>query len=115
MTQKEITINGKTYPIVFNLKTMVGYEDIIGRSFFGEKFEKLHERIALVIAAIYAADEDAGITSDDILKNDSWESAKQVIEAFTAVILLSKEFFKIPEVEQKGSEEAKEKEQDAKN
>ena len=53
MNTKEITINGKTYPVVFNMKTILGYEQISGKSFFGEDFSKMGERLALIAAGSY--------------------------------------------------------------
>ena len=99
MQTKEITINGKTYPVAFCLKTMVGFENIAGHSFFGEDFSMFGSRIALVVAAVFAADEDADIKSDDLLRLDSWKAVKEVIDAFRTVLDMSKEFFSIPEVE----------------
>ena len=47
MTQKKIKMAGKTYPVVFTLKTMMNFEEITGKSFFNENFETMKSRIAL--------------------------------------------------------------------
>lgn len=118
MTQKEITLNGKTYPVVFTMKTIIGFEDIIGHSFFDEKtFSTFKVRIALIIAA-YAAtldeDKDAEISFTDFANIESVEGMNEVMQAFNTVMDLSKNFFHIPDVE-KGKEKKKkgEKEKNA--
>ena len=103
MQQKEITIGGKTYPVVFNLKTMMNFEEITGKSFFGESFDGFKERIALIISAALAADEKADITV-----------AQDIIKAYVAVMELSAKFFNIPEVEPKDEKPAEEAEDEEK-
>ena len=66
MKQKEVTINGVQYPVVFTLDTLFGVEDIIGGSFFEANFGTLKNRMALVLAAIYSADDKADITVDQL-------------------------------------------------
>ena len=68
MNTKEITINGKTYPVVFNMKTILGYEEISGQSFFGEDFSKMSERLALITAAVISAGGKEELSIDDMVK-----------------------------------------------
>ena len=102
---KEITINGKTYPVVFNMKTILGYEQISGKSFFGEDFAKMSERLALIVAAVISADSKADISIDDMMNADKLELVQEVLTAYTVVICMVNEFFKMPDVEPKQEEE----------
>jgi hypothetical protein len=102
---KEITINGKTYPVVFNMKTILGYEQISGKSFFGEDFAKMSERLALIVAAVISADSKADISIDDMMNADKLELVQEVLTAYTVVISMVNEFFKTPDVEPKPNEE----------
>ena len=105
MIMKEITINGKTYPVVFNMKTILGYEQISGKSFFGEDFSKMSERLALIVAAVISADSKADISIDDMMNADTLELVQEVLTAYTVVIGMVNEFFKTPDVEPKQEEE----------
>ena len=117
MQQKEITIGGKQYPIVFTLKTMMNYEEITGQSFFSASFDNFKERIALIISAIFAADEKTDITVEQLANAESWEAAQDIVKAYVAVMELSAKFFNIPEVEPKDEKPAEkaEDEEKAKN
>lgn len=95
MQEKEITLNGKPVTVSFKLTTLLTYEEITDRNFFGEQFEKLKERIALIYAAIYTADSETTITVDDILSADNWQ---EIADAFTTVMQMAGEFFKLPKV-----------------
>ena len=110
MQQKEITIGGKQYPIVFTLKTMMNFEEITGKSFFNENFETMKSRIALIISAIIAADADTDITVEQLANAETWEAAQEIINAYVAVMELSAKFFNIPEVEPKDEKPADETE-----
>lgn len=99
MTQKEITISGKTYPVVFTIKTMMGFEDITGKPFFGETFKSIGDKTALVFASIIAADDQAKITLDELLNADKMEVLTDIVAAFTTIDTLAQEFFKTPAVE----------------
>ena len=105
MNTKEITINGKTYPVVFNMKTILGYEQISGKSFFGEDFSKMSERLALIVAAVISADSKADISIDDMMNADRMELVQEILTANTIVIGMVNEFFKTPDVEPKQEEE----------
>jgi hypothetical protein len=97
MIQKEITIQGKTYPVVFTMKTIVNFEEIANKSFFGEQLEKLSDRMAIVIAAVLAADEHADMKVSDMTSLD-WDGIQELLKAFSVVMEMSLEFFKIPGV-----------------
>ena len=105
MQQKEITIGGKQYPVVFTLKTMMNFEEITGKSFFGESFDTFKSRIALIISAVVAADENAGITIEQLTNADTWQAAQDIVKAYVAVMELSAKFFNIPEVESEPKDE----------
>ena len=114
MQQKEITIGGKQYPVVFTLKTMMNFEEITGKSFFGESFDTFKSRIALIISAVVAADENAGITIEQLTNADTWQAAQDIVKAYVAVMELSAKFFNIPEVEPKDEKPADETEEEGK-
>lgn len=102
---KEITINGKTYPVVFNMKTILGYEQISGKSFFGEDFSKMSERLALITAAVVSAGGKEELSIDDMINADKLELVQEILTAYTVVIEMVNEFFKKPDVEPKPNEE----------
>lgn len=93
MQKKEIKLNGKPVAVSFTIGTILTYEERTGRNFFGEKFERLNERIDIIYAAIYTADHTA--TVDDLLNTDNWE---EITEAFGTVITMAGDFFKLPKV-----------------
>ena len=105
MNTKEITINGKTYPVVFNMKTILGYEQISGKSFFGEDFSKMSERLALIVAAVVSAGSKEELSIDEMINADRMELVQEIITAYTIVIGMVNEFFKTPDVEPKQEEE----------
>ena len=102
---KEITINGKTYPVVFNMKTILGYEQISKKSFFGEDFSKMSERLALIVAAVISAGGKEELSIDDMINADTMELVQEILTAYTVVIGMVNEFFKTPDVEPKPNEE----------
>lgn len=99
--KKEIVLNGKTLPVTFNMNTLLSYEEITGKSFFGENFDRTKEQLALIYAAVYAADKETELTLDDLLNSEDWE---EVATAFATVMALAGEFFHLPMVE--GSRDA---------
>jgi hypothetical protein len=101
MKQKEIKINGSTYPVVFTIKTMMGFERITGTSFFGRDFKGIGDKTAIVFAAIVAADENAGVTFEELIDADKVQTLNDIAEAFTVVNELADDFFDIPKVEPK--------------
>lgn len=115
MKQKEVTINDKKFAVVFSMKTMIGYENITGKSFFGENFKALSDKIALVMAAILAANSEAQITIEEMMNAETVEKMNQVIDAGEVVMKLAGEFFKIPEIEPKPKEPTDEEGKSTKN
>ena len=114
MKQKEITINGKTYPVVFTIKTLMGFEDVYGSSFFGKKFDNIGQKTVLVYAAIVAANEKTEITLDDLMNAESVETLNDIGNAFSIINDLANDFFKIPAVEPQ-PEDVEEKGDNSKN
>ena len=115
MTKKEITINGKIYPVVFTIETMMNFEEIADKSFFETDLKKLKDRMALVIAAVIAADEKTTLTVDDLRGSEDIEAIQQVMAAFNVVMEASTEFFKIPSVEPKDTKQTNDQEEGVKN
>ena len=106
MTQKEITINGKQYPVVFDLQTMMNFEEITnGTSFFGAPLDTLKHRVAIIAAAAISADDKTDLTVEGILGNKDYEAMQQIIKAYNVVMSLASEFFPIPEIEKKNNPE----------
>lgn len=103
---KEIILQGNTYPVVFDMRTMTNYEEITQKSFFGNTFEKLTEKIALVVAAILSANGKADIDIDALTKLD-WPGIKEVTKAFNDIMELSMEYFDIPKVIDKPNKKSK--------
>ena len=101
MTQKEITINGKTYPIVFTMDTMMNFEEIADKSFFETDLKRLKDRLAIIMAAVITADDKTKLTVEELRGNGDLEAVQQIIAAFNIVMEASTEFFKIPAVEPK--------------
>lgn len=95
MDKKEIVLNGKQVAVDFTLATMLTYEEITDSNFFGEQFERLKERIAIIFAAIYTANRETTITIDDLLNSTNWQ---EISDAFNVVITLAGEFFQLPKV-----------------
>lgn len=99
MKQNFIKINGVEYPVVFNLLTMSNFEEITNKGFFEANLSKINERMAIVMAAVLAADKDTSLTIDIMRGNESLDDYKQIVEAYSVVISLANDFFNIPEVE----------------
>ena len=114
MTKKEITINGKTYPVIFTLKTLSNFEEIVNKSFFEANLNTTNSRIAMVVAAALAADKDSKLTVEECIGNNDWEAYKQIGEAYAIVMKLAESFFPIPEVEPKDEKPADEQTDDDK-
>ena len=104
MTQKEITINGKTYPVIFTLATLSNFEEIAKIAFFNADLGMVKNRIALICAAAIAADENTKLTVEDLRGNETWEDYVKIATAYTVVMELAATFFHAPEIE-KGNEE----------
>lgn len=113
MAKNEITINGKTYPVAVNMKLIVSYEQISGKSFFSEDFQSTASRLALICAAVIATGTEDTPSIDDMLNADSVQSIMEIMSAYALIIGMVSEFFKTPDIE-KGAEKKEEGKQ-AKN
>ena len=106
MTQKEITINGKQYPVVFDLQTMMNFEEITnGTSFFVAQLDTLKNRVAIIAAAAISAGNKTDLTVEAILGDKDYKAMQQIIRAFNIVMTLAGEFFPIPVIEKKNNPE----------
>ena len=101
---KEITIQGKTYPVIFTMKTIINFEAITEKTFFGDKLEKLTDRIALIIAAVLAYDKKAKLEFEDLADLD-WDGIQELQRAFAVIMDMSYDFFKIPRIMEKAQKE----------
>lgn len=110
MKQKEITINGVSYPVVFTLLTMSNFEEITGKGFFESNLVTTNNRIAIVIAAALAANKDTKLTVEDMRGQETFDDYKQIVAAFNTVMELANDFFKVPGVEPKSEPTTEEKE-----
>lgn len=108
MTQKEITINGETYPVIFTLLTLSNFEEITNQGFFEANLSKTSNRMAIVMAAALAADEDTKLTLEKMRGEETFDDYKQIVAAYTIVMSLAEKFFPIPEVEKKDEQPADE-------
>ena len=102
---KNITIGGKEYPIAFNMKTIMNFEELTGTSFFGETFSQIKTRIALIMASVLTADENTELTIDKLMGDMDYQAMQEVIAAYTVVMELVGKFFPIPEIEKKNEPE----------
>lgn len=100
MTSQKITINGKEYPVVFTLLTMSNFEEITEKGFFDANMSKTNVRLAVVVAAALAADSNTKLTIEEMRGGETFDDYKQINEAFTVVMNLAQDFFKIPKVEE---------------
>lgn len=104
MKQKEITIQGKQYPVVFDLQTMMNFEEITnGTSFFGAPLDTLKNRVAIIAAAAISANDKTDLTVEKILGDKDYKAMQQLVEAYNTVMTLAGEFFPIPEIEKKNN------------
>lgn len=108
MKQNFIKINGVEYPVVFNLLTMSNFEEIANKGFFEANLNKINERMAIVMAAVLAADKDTSLTVDIMRGKETLDDYKQIVEAYSVVMLLANDFFNIPEVEKEKEEKTDE-------
>lgn len=104
MEKKEITIGGKTYPVEFTFQALLNFEEIAGKSFFETDFKKLKDRIALIAAAAYAANEKTKLTVEDIMGTKDLKAIQDITAAFVIVMDLMNEYFEIPKVVQEAEE-----------
>ena len=111
MTQKKITINGKEYPVVFTMDTLMNFETIVGKSFFETDFKTLKDRMALVCAAVITANENTDLTIEALKGNNDLKAIQQIIEAYNIVTEAMGEFFQVPDIV-KAEEEAEQTDDD---
>ena len=105
MTKKEITVNGKTYPVIFTLKTLSNFEEITGKAFFSADLDLVKNRIAIICAAAIAADENTKLTVEELRGNEDLEAYKQIGTAYNTIVEMAAEFFHIPPTEKKEAEQ----------
>ena len=91
--ERKVTIDGKEYPVKFNMSTLIAFEQTSNNSFFSENFDKLYSRVTLVWAAMFSADEN--ITTDVLLKSKDWQG---ITAAFNTIMEMAAEFFKVPKI-----------------
>ena len=91
--ERTITIDGKEYPVKFNMSTLIAFEQTSNNTFFNENFDKLYSRVILVFAAMFAADEN--ITTDVLLNSKDWQG---ITKAFNTIMEMAAEFFKVPKI-----------------
>ena len=115
MIKKEITIAGVQYPVQFDLDTIMLFEEIVEHSFFADEFKTLKSQMALTVAAALSADKDTKLSVDVMLGAKDMQAYKEAVEAYTQVMELAGEFFKIPEVEPKDEKPADDDEEKPKN
>ena len=115
MKQKFITIAGVQYPVQFDLDTIMLFEDIVNHSFFVDEFKIFKSQIALTVAAALSADKDTKLSVDVMLGAKDMQAYKEAVTAYTQVMELAGEFFKIPEVEPKDKKPADDDEEKPKN
>lgn len=109
MKQNFIKINSVSYPVVFTLLTISNFEEITNKGFFEANLLTTNNRIAIVIAAVLAADKDTKLTVEDLRGNETFDDYKQTVAAFNTVMELANDFFKVPGVEPKPEQPAEEK------
>ena len=117
MQKKNITINGKEYPVVFTMDTLMNFETIVGKSFFETDFKTLKDRMALVCAAVITANENTDLTIDALKGNNDLKAIQQIIEAYNIVTVVMGEFFQVPDVvkSEEAAEHTDESDEKAKN
>lgn len=104
---KKITIQGIQYPVVFDLQTMLNFEETAGRSFFSTNFENmsLEDRIHLIHAAVKSADANAKLTLEAVKGKRTFEDMKSIMQASNDIIIMSAKFFTLPEIENQNNEQ----------
>lgn len=101
MTTKEITIAGVQYPVQFDLDTIMLFEEIVEHSFFADEFKTLKSQMALTVAAALSADKDTKLTIDTMLGAKDVQAYTEAVTAYTQVMEMAGDFFKVPAVEPK--------------
>ena len=112
MTERKITIAGQEIPVAFNGAALISFEQISGTPFFDDQFKTQASRVALIFAAIYAANDKTTVKIEDIMHKASW---KELNDAFTQVIEASADFFEMPEILKNIQEDKPEDDEKVKN
>lgn len=119
MTKKEITICGKQVNICYCAAVEQGFENLrnkgIGEIDFGKQEDLMALSLSSIVAAYARANEEAPVSSDDILYDATPE---EIIELFTAVLELRNGWYGVPKVVKDAIDEesdAKENEESEKN
>ena len=117
MNKKEITIQGKIYPIDFTMQAIMTFEEIADKSFFDCNFSKTTDRMALIYAAVATADEKHDLTIEKMAGDMGLQAVREIIAAFGIVMNLANEFFELPKVtkEEDKTEEPKDDDEKQKN
>lgn len=110
--EKKIEILGKEVRLRYCAATENGFEQLRGKSIYRIDFESQEDLIALVIASLVAAyartEEEAPITSDDILYECN---PADIIKLVKVVMELRAEWYQVPKVieteEQQGEDKPK--------
>ena len=110
MTKKEITLQGKIYPIDFTMQAIMTFEEIADKSFFDCNFNKTTDRMALIYAAVMNADKKSDITIEKMTGSMDFHAVKDIIAAFGIVMNLANEFFELPQVTQEEDKADEQKE-----
>lgn len=105
MIQKEITVNGVQYPVIFTLATLSNFEEIARTPFFKADFNMVKNRIAIICAAAIVADKKTKLTVEELRGKETWEDYVQIAAAYSIVMECAKEFFPVPEDEKAKQEE----------
>jgi hypothetical protein len=79
---------------------MSNFEEITEKGFFEANMSKTNVRLAIVVAAALAADSNTKLTIEEMRGGETFDDYKQINEAFTVVMNLAQDFFKIPTVEE---------------
>lgn len=95
---KEITIGGKKYPVVFTLQTIINFEEVANKSYFGLTELKTLDRVAIIYGAITAANPESKVKIADITGKLDLQAIKDIQAAYAVVNELAAEFFEVPEV-----------------
>ena len=106
MIKKEITIAGVQYPVQFDLDTIMLFEEIVEHSFFADEFKTLKSQMALTVAAALSADKDTKLTVDAMLGAKDVQAYTEAVTAYTQVMEMAGDFFKVPAVEPKDEKPA---------
>ena len=111
METKKISVNGKKYPVVFNLQTIIYYEKEAKKTFFGEDFKQTEDRIYLIAAAAKSADANTSLTTDKIKGAQDLKAVREIMAAYDVVMAMAGVFFEIPDVEKKNNPEPPQEEE----